>query len=88
MPPKVCCASWTALAPTQGMGYILRMKTLEIHVPDEVASQIERAAEERGVSLDDLVRLSVEEKLARDKQFEVAARQVLAKNAELYERLS
>jgi Ribbon-helix-helix protein, copG family len=64
------------------------MKTLEIHVPDDVASKIERAAEEKGVSLDELVRLSVEEKLARDEQFEIATRHVLAKNAELYERLS
>jgi glutamyl-tRNA reductase len=64
------------------------MKTLEIQVPDDVASKIERAAEEKGVSLDELVRLSLEEKLARDEQFEDAARLVLAKNAELYERLS
>jgi hypothetical protein len=64
------------------------MKTLEIQVPDEVASKIERAAEEKGVSLDELVRLSVEEKLARDEQFETAARYVLAKNAELYDRLA
>jgi hypothetical protein len=64
------------------------MKTLEIHVPDEVASKIERAAEEKGVSLDELVRLSVEEKLARDEQFETATRYVLAKNAELYDRLA
>jgi hypothetical protein len=64
------------------------MKTLEIQVPDEVASKIERAAEEKGVSLDELVRLSVEEKLARDEQFQAAARDVRAKNAELYERLS
>jgi Arc/MetJ-type ribon-helix-helix transcriptional regulator len=64
------------------------MKTLEIHVPDEVASKIERAAEEKGVSLDELVRRSVEETLARDEQFEIAAQHVLAKNAALYERLS
>ena len=64
------------------------MKTLEIHVPDEVASRIEQAAQEKGVSLDELVRVSLEEKLARDQQFEEAARYVLAKNSELYERLS
>jgi len=64
------------------------MKTLEIHIPEDVAARIEKAAAKSGVSLDDLIRLSVEEKLARDEQFESAARYVLAKNAELYERLS
>lgn len=64
------------------------MKTLEIHVPDDVASRVEQAAQEKGVSLDELVRVSLEEKLARDEQFEAAARYVLIKNSELYERLS
>jgi hypothetical protein len=61
---------------------------LEIHVPDDVASKMERAAEEKGVSLEELVRVSVEEKLARDEEFEAAATHVLDKNAELYDRLS
>jgi ribosome-binding protein aMBF1 (putative translation factor) len=64
------------------------MKTLEIHIPEDVAARIEAAAEHRGLSLDDLIRASVEEKLNRDDQFERAAGHVLAKNAELYERLS
>lgn len=64
------------------------MKTLEIHVPEDVAAKIEQAAEQKGVSLEELIRISVEEKLDRDDQFERAARHVLAKNAELYERLS
>jgi hypothetical protein len=64
------------------------MKTLEIHVPEDVAAKIEQAAEHKGVSLDELIRMSVEEKLERDDQFERAARHVLAKNTELYERLS
>lgn len=64
------------------------MKTLEIHVPEDVAAKIEEAAEHKGVSLDELIRVSVEEKLARDAEFEHAARRVLDKNAELYERLS
>lgn len=64
------------------------MKTLEIHVPEEVAAKIEQAAEDKGLSLDELIRVSIEEKLARDDQFEKAARHVLIKNAELYERLS
>jgi predicted transcriptional regulator len=64
------------------------MKTLEIHVPDDLATRVEQAAQEKGVSLDELVRVTLEEKLARDEQFVAAARYVLAKNSELYERLS
>ena len=40
------------------------------------------------MSVEDLVRLSVEEKLARDAEFEQMAETVLAKNAELYKRLA
>lgn len=69
-------------------GYISPMKTLEIHVPEDVAAKIERAAEHEGVSLGEWIRASVEQKLARDDRFERAARHVLTKNAEVYERLS
>ena len=61
---------------------------LEIPVPDETAAKNEEAAQGKGVSIEELVRQSVEEKLARDAQFEKAARHVLTKNAALYERLS
>ena len=64
------------------------MKVLEIRVPDETAQKIETAAQEKGLSVEELVRRSVEKKLARDAQFEKAARHVLTKNAELYKRLS
>ena len=64
------------------------MKILELQVSDDVASKIEAAAGKRGVSVEDLVRLSVEEKLARDAEFEQTAETVLAKNAELYKRLA
>jgi hypothetical protein len=64
------------------------MKTLEIEVEDETASRIEQAAQEKGISANELVRISVEEKLARDDEFETAARVVLTKNAELYKRLA
>lgn len=64
------------------------MKTLEIHVPDEVALKVERVAHEKGVSIDELVRTSLEEKLARDEEFDEASSLVLSKNAELYKRLS
>jgi len=61
---------------------------LEIRLPEEVASIIENAAKERGVSVAELVQASVEEKIVRDGQFAAAARYVLAKNAELYRRLA
>ena len=66
----------------------MSVKTFEIQVPDEVATKIEAAAHERGLSIDELVRASVEEKLARDSALDVAANYVLAKNTELYDRLS
>ncbi|HEY0155821.1 MAG TPA: CopG family transcriptional regulator [Thermoanaerobaculia bacterium] len=64
------------------------MKTLELHLPDDVATRLERAAREQGVSLEELIRRSVDEKLARDAEFASAADYVLAKNSDLYERLS
>jgi predicted transcriptional regulator len=64
------------------------MKTLEIHLPDEVAAKIQEAAQQRGLSVDQLVHASVEEKIQRDAQLEQAVTHVLEKNAELYRRLS
>ena len=63
-------------------------KTLEIHLSDELASKVEQAAKESGVSVEQLLQASVEEKIQRDAQFETAVSSVLEKNAELYRRLS
>jgi len=63
-------------------------KTVEVHLPDELASRVEHAATLRGVSVEQLVKISVEEKIDRDAQFESAVTRVLDKNAELYRRLS
>ena len=57
-------------------------------MPDELATRIEAAANERGVSVEQLLQTSVEEKLAREAAFESAAQKVLAKNEELYRRLA
>jgi hypothetical protein len=46
------------------------------------------AAQDRGVTVEELVASSVEEKLARDVAFENVVGAVLADNAELYERLA
>jgi antitoxin FitA len=65
------------------------MKTVEFELPEATASRLEDAAQKMGVSAEDLLRISVEEKLARlDETFLDAADQVLSKNAELYKRLA
>lgn len=63
-------------------------RRLEIQLPDDLVSKIERAASEQGVSVEQLVCASVEEKIQRDTEFEAAVGKVLEKNAELYRRLS
>ena len=64
------------------------MKVLELELTDDTAARLEQVACRQGVSVEDLLRLSVEEKLARDAEFERAAAVVLEKNAELYRRLA
>ena len=64
------------------------MKTLEITLSDEIAAKVEQAAQDRGVSVQDILQSSVVEKFEREAEFEAAAAHVLAKNAELYRRLS
>ena len=65
------------------------MTNLKITIPDRQLSQLEQAAEKIGVSMEDLVRVSINELLAkRDKEFEQAVRYVLRKNAKLYRRLA
>ena len=64
------------------------MRTLELQLADDLADRIEQAAENRGVSVAQLVEMSVEEKLAREAAFAGAAKAVLEKNAELYKRLA
>lgn len=64
------------------------MRVLMIDLPEETAARIEDAARQQGISPEDLIVASVEEKLARDADFEAAAKRVLAKNVELYDRLA
>ena len=59
-----------------------------VQIDEEVAAKLEALARAKGVSLEELVRIAVEEKLARDEELERAASHVLAKNSELYERLA
>ncbi|QQS45157.1 MAG: DNA-binding protein [Acidobacteriota bacterium] len=65
------------------------METLEVKLKDQTAAKLEAAAERLGLTLEQLLEISIEEKLARlDKDFLDAAQYVLDKNAELYDRLA
>jgi len=81
-------AKLSLAAPRLSRCTVIAVKTLEITLSDEVAAQVEQAAQRRGVSIEDLLVSSVAERLQREAEFESAARYVVAKNAELYERLS
>lgn len=65
------------------------MKTLTIQLSDETADRLERLAEQFGMSLEEVVQVSIDDQIKRlDREYEDAAEQVLSKNAELYRRLS
>ena len=65
------------------------MTTLRLDIPDEKAQALEDAARRMGVSVEELLRATIDEALERfDADFERAARLVLDKNAELYRRLA
>ena len=65
------------------------MTQLTITLPEEIAARLTEAAEEIGVRPEDLMLVSLQEKLANlDADFSDAMRQVLQKNAELYRRLA
>jgi len=65
------------------------MKLLEVQLPEQTASKLEKAAERLSVTPAELLVLSVEEKLAQlDEEFRRSADYVLEKNADLYGRLA
>lgn len=64
------------------------MKTLEVQVSDEIANQAAAVADKRGLTVEELLRRSLDEKLSRDAELEEVVRQVLDDNAELYGRLA
>ncbi|MGH9843423.1 MAG: DNA-binding protein [Blastocatellia bacterium] len=65
------------------------METLEIQVPEQTVARLQEAARQLGVTLESLLQISVEEKLARlDEDFQAAASYVFEKNKELYQRLA
>jgi predicted transcriptional regulator len=65
------------------------MNTITISLSDERAKQLREIAERFGVRPEDLVRISVEELLAKpDEAFKKATDYVLKKNRDLYDRLA
>ena len=65
------------------------MKSLEVQIEEPTVDRLEAAAEKLGITPEELLRVSVEEKLARlDESFRVAVDRVVSKNAELYKRLA
>ncbi len=65
------------------------MKILEVHLPEQTVSKLKEAAERLSISPEELLVISLEEKLAQlDAEFQQAVDHVLTKNAELYKRLA
>ena len=65
------------------------MKVLELQLPEQTASKLQEAAERLSVSPEQLLILSIEEKLAQlEDEFRRSAEYALHKNADLYRRLA
>jgi hypothetical protein len=65
------------------------MKSLEVQIEEPTADRLEAAAGKLGITPEELLRLSVEEKLERlDESFRAAVDEVISKNSELYKRLA
>lgn len=65
------------------------MTTITIELPNERIQKLQQLALKLGVTMEDLVRASVEDMLIQpEEQFRNAAQYVMKKNKELYKRLS
>lgn len=65
------------------------METITFTLPEPMVCKLKERAREANISVDELVRASVEEWLQRPSEdFTLAADYVLRKNAELYRRLA
>ena len=65
------------------------MKTITVQLDDSKAALLKEKAEKYGISLDELVTVSIEDLLAQpEPEFDAAMRKVLSKNRELYKRLA
>lgn len=65
------------------------MSAITINIPDDHLLRLKEAAARLGVSVEELVRLGIEQWLAQpEEEFKTALEYVLKKNAELYRRLA
>ncbi|NOX63283.1 MAG: DNA-binding protein [Chloroflexi bacterium] len=65
------------------------MVTITVSLPERKAVELKEMASTLGVTVEDLVRLGVEDLLTQPKEdFDKALTYVLSKNKELYERLA
>lgn len=65
------------------------MKTLEITLPDQLHERFQLAAQKLGLTIEELIQITVEEKLEKaEPRFQEATKHVLKKNEELYRRLA
>ena len=65
------------------------MSTIQIQLPEERVEKLRELAQRLGISLEELVRVSIDELLSQpDDEFQRAAEYVLKKNADLYRRLA
>ena len=65
------------------------MGKITMMLPDEHQSRLENRAADLGITVEELVKMSLDELLAKtDATFEQAVNRVLEKNKDLYERLA
>jgi transcriptional regulator of NAD metabolism len=65
------------------------MSTLQISLPDDRLRALEKLSARLNISLEELVRMSIEEILTRpEEEFQRAVKYILEKNSELYDRLA
>ncbi len=65
------------------------MKTIEITLPDQTFQRFQEVAQKLGLTIDQLLQITVEEKIERlEMNFQDATTYVLQKNQELYRRLA
>ena len=65
------------------------MASITIEIPDTQLKKLQQLAQENGISLEDLLRVSIDEWLSYPKsEFVQASSYVLKKNAQLYQRLA
>ncbi len=64
------------------------MTTVTIPLDETRLQQLEYAAQQAGRSVEDVIQQSIDDYLARRREFTKAADYVLNKNAELYRRLA